>query len=75
MRIFYAFIEIFLWYDVTMLLGVVAMYLAHEIYNMGSVLTQMNTLYFYTKLINFFAIDFGIYCLDIETKFLKLGLK
>ena len=51
------------------------MLLAFNTFNLGSVLTKIKNFYFYTNVINLFAINFGIFCLKIITKFLKLGLK
>ena len=75
MRIFQPFIINFFWCDVTRLLSVVIMLLAFKAFNLSSVLNKIKTLNFYTNVINFFEINFGIYCLKIFTKFLKVGLK
>ena len=66
MRIFLAiFKEIFLRCDVTRLLGVMVMLLAFKTFNLASVFTKINALNLYASAVNFFAINFGIYCLEI----------
>ena len=40
---------------------------------LGSVIPKCSPFYFNANVINFFAINFGIYCLENYTKFLKLG--
>ena len=67
--------EIFVRCDVTRLLSVVVMLLAFEPFNLDSVHIKIKPFYFYTKVKHFFTINFGIFCLEIFTKFLKLGLK
>ena len=78
MRIFQGFIKNFFGkatLELRRLLRGVVMLLAMITFNLGSVLTKFKTLYLYTNVTNFFAINFGFYCFEIFTKFLKLGLK
>ena len=62
--------------DVTRLLSVVVMLLAFETFRTDTVLTKIKTFYFYTNVVNFFEINFGIFCLEIFTKISNtIGLK
>ena len=65
----------FLRCDLARLISVVVIYLTFKTFNVGLVLTKLNTFCFYTNVVNFFAIIFVILCLEDFTKFLKLGLK
>ena len=67
--------ENFLRCDVTRFFGVVVRLLVFKKFNLDSILTKIKILNFCTNVVNFFCNQFLICCLEIFTKFLKVGLR